>query len=107
MCKYQFDRVEEINKVGTYQGTQYVCPCCTFECEKQVSFCPMCDYKFPHASQQNIKNEENICIICMSNDIEGAFDECGHMICCMSCSQNLKICPICRKNIIKTIKIYK
>ena len=53
------------------------------------------------------KNEENICVICMTIDREGVFVECGHMVCCMACSKTVKICPICRKNIIKTIKIFK
>ncbi len=55
----------------------------------------------------NIESDENICKICVNNKIECVFSECGHMICCMNCSSNLKTCPICRKKIVTAIKVFK
>jgi hypothetical protein len=59
------------------------------------------------SNRKNSKAEEDLCKICMENLIECVFAECGHMICCISCSKNLKQCPFCRNDIVKAIKFYK
>lgn len=35
------------------------------------------------------------CIICYANKIDCVITPCGHQICCLDCSSNLKICPVC------------
>lgn len=52
-------------------------------------------------------NDESLCKICMVNSIECVFVECGHMMSCINCANKLKICPVCRKDIFKAIKVYK
>ncbi len=57
---------------------------------------------------KNFKNEdEDLCKICMLNELECVFYDCGHMICCMNCSKSLINCPVCRNKIIQSIKVYK
>ena len=70
---------------------------------------------------KNFENENNIleaqaknledahmCKICMENEICFAFIPCGHLITCENCAVNgdLKICPMCRKQITKRLKTY-
>ena len=48
------------------------------------------------------------CAICLSKKAEVAFINCGHMISCEECANKLKRgkCPVCRKKILKVLKIY-
>lgn len=39
------------------------------------------------------------CVICYADKKEIVFDPCGHFYTCASCSQKIKVCPICRANI--------
>lgn len=44
------------------------------------------------------------CIICMDADKNVVFYPCKHFYCCNKCSKSLKLCPICRSEIILKIK---
>ncbi len=48
------------------------------------------------------------CTICLSKKADVAFINCGHMISCGECANKLKNgrCPVCRKKILKVLKIY-
>jgi len=59
----------------------------------------------PQAPSSN--NDSSSCNICMENPVDSVFLDCAHSSVCMSCSQNLKSCPLCRQPIIKVIKIFK
>jgi E3 ubiquitin-protein ligase MUL1 len=50
------------------------------------------------------KEEEKSCVICFDSKSEIAFD-CGHVCTCKSCSENVQICPICRKHITIRLRI--
>jgi hypothetical protein len=52
-------------------------------------------------------SKDNSCIICMDKEIDCVFVECGHMISCSECSENVITCPFCRVKIYKCIKVYK
>ena len=54
-----------------------------------------------------MKDEEDLCKICMVNELECVFYDCGHMICCKNCSKGLTDCPVCRNKIIQSIKVFK
>lgn len=55
-------------------------------------------------SDAELQNSE--CVICMDARCEVAFVPCGHLCCCLACSENeLKICPMCRGNVERKIKI--
>eukprot|EP01006_Ploeotia_vitrea_P009315 TRINITY_DN2188_c0_g1_i1.p1 TRINITY_DN2188_c0_g1~~TRINITY_DN2188_c0_g1_i1.p1 ORF type:complete len:325 (+),score=49.22 TRINITY_DN2188_c0_g1_i1:33-1007(+) len=46
------------------------------------------------------------CAICMENKKCAFFLPCGHVVCCMTCSKNLKECCICRSAIQGVHKAY-
>lgn len=46
------------------------------------------------------------CIICYANSIDCVITPCGHQICCLQCSKNLKTCPVCNAN-CKFIRIFR
>jgi FYVE zinc finger/Zinc finger, C3HC4 type (RING finger) len=37
----------------------------------------------------------DVCIICFDRKIDCVATPCGHQICCLECSTNLKVCPVC------------
>ena len=51
--------------------------------------------------------EKELCIICMKEEIDTVLLECGHSSICSICSGSLSVCPICRANIVRVVKIYK
>nr|XP_039257848.1 uncharacterized protein LOC120334400 isoform X1 [Styela clava] len=57
-------------------------------------------------AQLNKIEEERMCKICFSNPADMVFVPCGHMCCCMQCTQAITQCPMCRKKIQKAIKTY-
>jgi baculoviral IAP repeat-containing protein 7/8 len=46
------------------------------------------------------------CCICLQNVREIAFVPCGHTLCCRACSKKLKECPVCRKRVMRRLKIF-
>jgi len=46
------------------------------------------------------------CKICMDNDVEVTFVPCGHLVVCESCALGMKLCPICRLEIVNTVRTY-
>lgn len=51
--------------------------------------------------------EKELCIICMKEEIDTVLLECGHSSICSTCSGCLSVCPICRANILRVVKIFK
>jgi len=47
------------------------------------------------------------CKICLDREINTVLLECGHHCVCDICSIDLKHCPICKKDIIRIVKIFK
>ncbi|XP_066297349.1 putative inhibitor of apoptosis [Branchiostoma lanceolatum] len=50
--------------------------------------------------------EERMCKICMEEETEIVFVPCGHFAVCQNCSASLHCCPICRKDIDRTVRTY-
>lgn len=46
------------------------------------------------------------CIICYANSIDCVITPCGHQICCLQCSKNMKSCPVCNVD-CKFIRIFR
>ena len=63
-----------------------------------------------HSHQQSKENELT-CQICLLNNVDCVFYSCGHMYCCNSCALKLNesnnCCPVCRKEIIEIVKVYR
>lgn len=49
----------------------------------------------------------DICVICLENDYNAVFLQCGHMCCCMNCSSHLTNCPLCRRRIDQVVKTFR
>jgi hypothetical protein len=45
----------------------------------------------------------DICTVCLENPSNILFVRCGHICACLGCVKELKICPICRANILYKI----
>ncbi|XP_078586108.1 baculoviral IAP repeat-containing protein 7-A-like [Branchiostoma floridae x Branchiostoma japonicum] len=50
--------------------------------------------------------EERLCKICMEEGMEIVFVPCGHLAVCQKCSASLHSCPICRKQIDGTVRVF-
>jgi len=50
--------------------------------------------------------ESRTCQVCMDAEVSTAFCPCGHVVCCYNCSVLCKDCPICRKQITYTQRVF-
>jgi FYVE zinc finger/Zinc finger, C3HC4 type (RING finger) len=52
------------------------------------------------------KDAGQICIICFDRRINCVGTPCGHAVCCLECTANLELCPVCneRSNFIKIFR---
>ncbi|XP_077162970.1 E3 ubiquitin-protein ligase LRSAM1 isoform X2 [Paroedura picta] len=46
------------------------------------------------------------CVVCMEQEAQMVFLNCGHVCCCQTCSEALQICPLCRKEIVQRIRLF-
>uniref|UniRef100_UPI00358FE397 E3 ubiquitin-protein ligase LRSAM1 isoform X2 n=1 Tax=Myxine glutinosa TaxID=7769 RepID=UPI00358FE397 len=47
------------------------------------------------------------CVVCMDRETELVFLPCGHVCCCMQCAGSLRSCPLCRREVQSTIRLYR
>jgi len=64
-----------------------------------------------NTNQRQQKDDANrLCSICMENQINCAFIQCGHACCCNECGaiilKRRQRCPICRADVEGILKIY-
>jgi hypothetical protein len=79
---------------------------CTFDCGC-VKTCMKCPFE---AKKKEIaKKEEDLCVICMDSSMTHIMVPCGHYVACGPCSEKItnNPCPICRKPISTTMRVYK
>lgn len=50
--------------------------------------------------------DQRICKVCMDNNVNLVFLPCSHLVCCTKCAPALRTCPICRKMIKGTVRIF-
>nr|XP_039266716.1 uncharacterized protein LOC120342099 [Styela clava] len=50
--------------------------------------------------------QEKRCKVCLDRTAEVVFVPCGHLCTCIPCANALRNCPLCRKRIVKSMKIY-
>ncbi|KAI9370520.1 hypothetical protein BJX61DRAFT_87752 [Aspergillus egyptiacus] len=51
--------------------------------------------------------EMDLCQICFGEEQDALFYDCGHVCACVTCARQVDICPICRKNVLSVVKIYR
>lgn len=66
---------------------------------------------YPIAEESKVLDtrKDELCLLCMTNQKNIAFEPCGHVACCESCVKDIFCktnCPICRGEIKNCIKIY-
>ncbi|XP_063914402.1 E3 ubiquitin-protein ligase NEURL3-like [Zophobas morio] len=56
-------------------------------------------------------SDDESCTICYVNGVEVVFIPCGHLCACFQCGQTIvrhdNLCPICRKGIGSTVRVYR
>ncbi|XP_051787806.1 E3 ubiquitin-protein ligase LRSAM1 isoform X2 [Erpetoichthys calabaricus] len=62
----------------------------------------------PSAQEPRHTEAEHMeCVVCMENESQVVFLPCGHICCCLVCSEVLRSCPLCRSDIAQHIRIYR
>jgi hypothetical protein len=55
---------------------------------------------------KNAQESERLCRICWDGDAEAAFYDCGHVVACLACAREVQTCPVCRKRVLSSMKLY-
>ncbi|XP_078612879.1 uncharacterized protein LOC144882757 isoform X2 [Branchiostoma floridae x Branchiostoma japonicum] len=50
--------------------------------------------------------EEHTCKVCFDARIEVVFVPCGHYACCGHCAEGMAECPMCRRGVDSTVKVF-
>jgi len=50
--------------------------------------------------------EARLCKVCLDEDVSVAYIPCGHIVTCVLCAAALDQCPLCRKNIKGTVRVF-
>ncbi len=51
--------------------------------------------------------DSQLCKICMDEEMQVLFMPCNHFVTCEECAKVVKQCPICREDILNTIRVFK
>jgi len=51
--------------------------------------------------------DEDLCKICMDNQVDCVMLECGHMCTCIGCGKQMSECPICRQFVVRVVRTFK
>lgn len=49
---------------------------------------------------------ERPCRICWEETADAAFYDCGHVVACLECARRVDTCPICRKRVLSSMRLY-
>uniref|UniRef100_A0A8C8SZ91 Leucine rich repeat and sterile alpha motif containing 1 n=1 Tax=Pelusios castaneus TaxID=367368 RepID=A0A8C8SZ91_9SAUR len=60
----------------------------------------------PSVPQLELGERKSECVVCMEQEAQMIFLNCGHVCCCQTCCEALHICPLCRKDIVQRIRIF-
>ena len=64
------------------------------------------------AAMQNLQEEneqlreQRLCSVCLDLEKNVVFLPCAHLCCCDKCAPQLRKCPICRKGIRGSVRVY-
>ena len=57
--------------------------------------------------EENMKLKQMItCKMCLSNMVQIVCLPCGHVCSCLNCNNQIKKCPLCREDLLATVRIY-
>ncbi|XP_023421225.2 E3 ubiquitin-protein ligase LRSAM1 isoform X2 [Cavia porcellus] len=60
----------------------------------------------PSAPPAEPKVQMSECVVCLEQEAQTVFLPCGHVCCCQQCCQPLRTCPLCRRDIAQSLRIY-
>uniref|UniRef100_A0A8C3T7H4 Leucine rich repeat and sterile alpha motif containing 1 n=1 Tax=Chelydra serpentina TaxID=8475 RepID=A0A8C3T7H4_CHESE len=60
----------------------------------------------PSVPQLELAERKSECVVCMEQEAQMIFLNCGHVCCCQTCCEALRICPLCRKDIVQRVRIF-
>jgi hypothetical protein len=55
---------------------------------------------------ERAQEAEKLCRVCYENGAETCFYDCGHVVACIMCAKKVDNCPICRKRVLSSIRLY-
>ncbi|ORX85482.1 hypothetical protein BCR32DRAFT_290680 [Anaeromyces robustus] len=64
------------------------------------------DPKITNNTNSSTTNDENVCVICLTEKREYAYLPCRHLCVCRNCVHYLEKCPLCRSPIHSYMKIF-
>jgi hypothetical protein len=73
----------------------------------QIKILPLENVSGSSEKMDSVIYDRDICKICIENEIDCVYIECGHLMSCLKCSESLETCPFCRQTILKILKIYR
>ncbi|XP_035114101.1 E3 ubiquitin-protein ligase LRSAM1 isoform X4 [Callithrix jacchus] len=60
----------------------------------------------PSAPPAELEVQASECVVCLEQEAQMIFLNCGHVCCCQQCCQPLRTCPLCRQDIVQRLRIY-
>ncbi|XP_029776987.1 E3 ubiquitin-protein ligase LRSAM1 isoform X2 [Suricata suricatta] len=60
----------------------------------------------PSAPPAELDVQTSECVVCLEQEAQMIFLDCGHVCCCQQCCQPLRTCPLCRREIVQRLRIY-
>ncbi|XP_063506403.1 E3 ubiquitin-protein ligase LRSAM1 isoform X1 [Pongo pygmaeus] len=60
----------------------------------------------PSAPPAELEVQASECVVCLEQEAQMIFLNCGHVCCCQQCCQPLRTCPLCRQDIAQRLRIY-
>ncbi|XP_044899136.1 E3 ubiquitin-protein ligase LRSAM1 isoform X3 [Felis catus] len=60
----------------------------------------------PSAPPAELEVQTSECVVCLEQEAQMIFLNCGHVCCCQQCCQPLRTCPLCRREIVQRLRIY-
>ena len=51
--------------------------------------------------------EERLCGICMEEEMDCCFYDCGHVAACEGCARQVDVCPVCRRGVKAVVRIWR
>lgn len=64
------------------------------------------DENFRLLKAQERSDEQKLCSVCLSNQIDTVLVVCGHSFCSQCVTRFRKTCPHCRKSFVRSVKIF-
>ena len=74
----------------------------------KVSSGNVLDVVAAHMLEEEVRRlrEARLCKVCLDEEVSMAYIPCGHIVTCVQCAVALEDCPLCRKTIKGTVRIF-